>query len=128
MFDEKVVAAKVEVQRQLDACFIREVEYLTWLTNVVMVKKKDGRWRMCTYFTNLNKCCRKDDFPLSRIDKVVDLAADYEIMALVDYFSGYHQIWLRKEEKEKQALSHLLAPIVTSKCLKASRMFSPLSV
>jgi hypothetical protein len=37
-----------------------------------MVKKKNGKWRMCTDFTDLNKCCPKDDFSLSRIDKVVD--------------------------------------------------------
>jgi hypothetical protein len=72
MSDEKATAAKVEDQRLLDAGFIREVYYLGWLTNVVMVKKKNGKWRMCTDFTDLNKCCPKDDFLLTRIDKVVD--------------------------------------------------------
>jgi hypothetical protein len=56
---------------------------------------------MFTYFTDLNKCCPKDDFPLSSIDKVVDSTAGCETMALLDYFSGYHQIWLQKEDKEK---------------------------
>jgi hypothetical protein len=56
---------------------------------------------MCTDFTDLNKCCPKDDFPLSRIDKVVDSVAGCKIMALLDCFSGYHQIWLCKEDKEK---------------------------
>jgi hypothetical protein len=101
MSDEKVAVAKAEVQRLLDAGFIREVHYPSWLVNVVMVKKKNGKWRMCTYFTYLNKCCPKDDFLLSRIDKVVDSAAGSEIMALLDCFSGYHQIWLRKEDEEK---------------------------
>jgi hypothetical protein len=72
MSDEKATAAKAEDQRLLDAGFIREVYYLGWLTNVVMVKKKNGKWRMCTDFTDLNKCCPKDDFLLTRIDKVVD--------------------------------------------------------
>jgi hypothetical protein len=71
MSDEKVVTTKAKVQGLLDAGFIREVQYPSWLTNVVMVKNKNGKWRMCTYFTNLNKCYLKDDFPLSRIDKVV---------------------------------------------------------
>jgi hypothetical protein len=66
-----------------------------------MVKKKNGKWRMCTDFTDLNKCCLKDNFPLSRIDKVVDLAAGCETMALLDCFSGYHKIWLHKEDEEK---------------------------
>jgi hypothetical protein len=55
MSDEKVVAAKAEVQRLLDAGFIREVQYPSWLTNVVMVKKKNDKWRICTDFTDLNK-------------------------------------------------------------------------
>jgi hypothetical protein len=52
-------------------------------------------------FTDLNKCCPKDDFPLARIDQVVDSIAGCNIMALLDYFSGYHQIWLHKEDEEK---------------------------
>jgi hypothetical protein len=56
---------------------------------------------MCTYFIDLNKCCTKDDFPLARIDKTIDSVARYEIMALLDYFSSYHQIWLRREDAEK---------------------------
>jgi hypothetical protein len=101
MSDEKVAVAKAEVQRLLDAGFIREVHYPSWLANVVMVKEKNGKWRMCTYFTNLNKTCPKDDFPLSRICKGVDSAEGLEIMALLDCFSRYHQIWLHKEDKEK---------------------------
>jgi hypothetical protein len=52
---EKIEAAKADVQRLLGTCFIREVQYLTWLANVVMVKKKNGKWRMCTNFIDLNK-------------------------------------------------------------------------
>jgi hypothetical protein len=72
MSDEKVAVAKWEVQRLLDVGFIRDVQYPSWLANLGMVKKKNGKWRMCTDFTDLNKCCPKDDFSLSRIDKVVD--------------------------------------------------------
>jgi hypothetical protein len=73
MPNKKFTAAKAEVQRLLDIGFIREVDYPSWLANVVMVKKKNGKWRMCTDFTDLNKYCPKDDFPLTRKDKVVDL-------------------------------------------------------
>jgi hypothetical protein len=55
MSDEKVAVAKVEVQRLLDAGFICEVGYPSWLANVVMVKKKNGKWRMCTNITDMNK-------------------------------------------------------------------------
>jgi hypothetical protein len=47
---------------------------------------------MCTNFTDLNKCCPKNDFPLTRIDQIVDSAAASEMMALLGCFSGYHQI------------------------------------
>jgi hypothetical protein len=101
MSDEKVIATKAKVQRLLDTGFICDVRYPSWLANVVMVKKKNDKWRMRTDFTNLNKCCPKDDFLLARIDKVVDSAAGCEVMALLDYFLGYHQIWLRKEDEER---------------------------
>jgi hypothetical protein len=66
-----------------------------------MVKKKNDKWRICIDLTDLNKCCSKDDFPLLRIDKVLDSAAGSEILAFLDYFSGYHQIWFCKEDEEK---------------------------
>jgi hypothetical protein len=105
MWDEKIIAAKVEVQRLLDAGFIHEVYYPRWLANVVMVKKKNGKWRMCTNFTDLNKYCSKDDFPLIRTNNIVDSAAWCEVMALLDCFSGYHLIWLRGEDQEKMSFN-----------------------
>jgi hypothetical protein len=101
MAEEKVEAAKAEVRRLLNACFIREVTYTEWLSSVIMVKKKNGKWRMCTDFTDLNKCCPKDDFPLSRIDQIIDSTAASEMMALLDCFSGYRKIWLCAEDEEK---------------------------
>jgi hypothetical protein len=47
---------------------------------------------MCTDFTDLNKSCLKDDFPHAKIDKIIDSAAGCDIMAMLDCFSGYHQI------------------------------------
>jgi hypothetical protein len=67
----------------------------------VIVRKKNGKWQMYTDFTDLNKCCPKDDFPLTRIDKIVDSAVGCEMMALLDCFSRYHQIRLHKEDEEK---------------------------
>jgi hypothetical protein len=85
----------------LDASFIRGVSYPQWLANMVMVRKKNGKWWMCIDFTDLNKYCPKDDFPLVRFDKIIDSATGYEVMALLNYFLGYHQIWLRWEDEEK---------------------------
>jgi hypothetical protein len=94
MSDEKTKAAKAEVHRLLEANFIEPIAYPTWLANVVMVQKKSGKWRMCIDFTSLNKACPKDNFPLPRIDKIVDSAVGCEVMSLLDCFSGYHQIYI----------------------------------
>jgi hypothetical protein len=60
MSEEKVKAVEAEVQRLQDAKVIREVLYPVWLANTVLVKKKNGKWRMCVDFTNLNKACKND--------------------------------------------------------------------
>lgn len=61
-----------EVENFLKAQFIREVQYPEWLANVVMVRKPNGKWRMCVNFINLNKACPKDNFPLPIINTLVD--------------------------------------------------------
>ena len=53
-----------EVTKLLTVGFIPEVYYPDWLANVVLVKKANGKWRMCMDFTDLNKACLKDSFPL----------------------------------------------------------------
>jgi hypothetical protein len=99
MSDEKTEAAKAEVHRLLETNFIEPVAYPTWLANVVMVQKKCGKWRMCIDFNSLNKAYPKDNFPLPRIDMIVDSAAGCEVMSLLDCFSGYHQIYMKEEDK-----------------------------
>jgi hypothetical protein len=101
MSDDKVVAVKSEVQRLLDATVIREFMYPKWLANTVPVKKKNGKWRMCIDFTDLNKATPKDNYPLPQMDQVVDSAANSAIMSLLDCFSGYHQCWMAKEDEKK---------------------------
>jgi hypothetical protein len=54
---------------------------------------------MCIDFTNLNKACPKDNFILPRINTLVDQAAGSEMLSFLDCFSGYHQIWMRKEDE-----------------------------
>jgi hypothetical protein len=71
------------------------------VANTVMVKKGNGKWRMCIYFTDLNKACPKDEFPLPRIDSLVDAATTSKLMILLDCYSGYHQIWMNKDDEPK---------------------------
>jgi len=83
------------------AGFIREVTHPEWLANLVLVKKKNGEWRMCVDYTDLNKHCPKDPFPLPRIDQVVDSTAGCALLSFLDCYSGYHQIALKKSDQEK---------------------------
>jgi hypothetical protein len=94
MSEDKAEGAQNKVKRLLSVGVIREVKYPEWLANTVMMKKANGKWRMCIDFTDLNKACPKDKFPLPRIDSLVDAAASSELMILLDYYSSYHQIWM----------------------------------
>jgi hypothetical protein len=66
-----------------------------------MVKKANEKWRMCIDFIDLNKACPKDEFPLPRIDSLVDATATSELMSVLDCYSSYHQIWMKKEDEPK---------------------------
>ena len=83
---ERDNAIKEEVQKLITVQFIREVYYLDWLANVVMVKKANGKWRMCIDFTDLNKACPKDSYPLPRIDQLVDSTAGHQLLSFMDAF------------------------------------------
>ena len=83
------------------AGFIREVYYLDWLANGVLVKKANGKWRMCLDFTDLNKTCSKDSFPLPRIDQVVDSTIGHNLLTFMNVFSEYNQIKMAEEDQGK---------------------------
>ena len=68
-----------------------------------MVKKANGKWRMCMDFTNLNKACPKDSYPLPRIDQLVDSTADHQLLSFMDAFSGYNQIKMDEVDQEKMS-------------------------
>ena len=87
-----------EVEKLLIAGFIREVYYPKWLANIVMVKKSNGKWRMCVDFTDLNNAGSKDSFPLPRIDQLVDSIASHRLLTFMDAFLGYNQILIKEED------------------------------
>ncbi|XP_030958569.1 uncharacterized protein LOC115980462 [Quercus lobata] len=94
-------AVTEEVEKLLEADFIREVFYSDWLANVIMVKKSDDKCRMCIDFIDLNKACPKDSFPLPRIDQLVDSTARHKLLSFMDLFSGYNQILMDEDDQEK---------------------------
>jgi hypothetical protein len=78
------------------AGFIKKVFHPEWLANPVLVKKKNGKWRMCVDYTGLNKACPKHPFPLSCIDQIVDSTSGCEALSFLDAYSGYHQIVIKE--------------------------------
>ena len=89
---DRYKALQDEVDCILKIEFIRESYYPDWLANLVLVIKPNRKWKMCIDFTNLNKACPKDSFPLSRIDQLVDATIEHELLSFMDAYSEYNQI------------------------------------
>ena len=66
-----------------------------------MVRKNNEKWRMCVDFTDLNRACPKDSYPLPRIDTLVDSTTRHELLSFMDVFSGYNHIKMKEEDQEK---------------------------
>ncbi|XP_027174611.1 uncharacterized protein LOC113774254 [Coffea eugenioides] len=90
---ERSKAISDEVDKLLPAKMIHEVQYPTWVSNPVMVKKDAGGWRMCVDFTDLNKTCPKHCYPLPRIDALVDSAMGHEILCFLDAFKDVREVF-----------------------------------
>ncbi|XP_065034299.1 uncharacterized protein LOC135680310 [Musa acuminata AAA Group] len=100
---DRQLAIREEVGRLLAADFIEEARYPQWLSNVVLVKKANGRWRMCVDYTCLNNACPKDCYPLPKVDQLVDATAGHARLSFMDAFSGYNQIKMEPEDREHTA-------------------------
>ncbi|GKB90884.1 reverse transcriptase domain-containing protein [Tanacetum coccineum] len=94
-------AIQEEVGKLIDAGIMKEVHYHSWLSNLVMVKKHDGSWRMCVDFKDLNKACPKYGYPLPEIDWKVESLYGFTFKCFLDTYKGYHQIKMAKEDEEK---------------------------
>ena len=100
---EQVDAIRDEVRKLKQIGAIKEVFYPEWLANTVVVKKKSRKWRVCVDFTDLNKVCLKDSFPMSQIDQLVDATVGHHRISFLDSFQDYHQIPLVLSDQEKTA-------------------------
>jgi hypothetical protein len=105
--DDRRKAIWEEVARLLAVGFIMEVLHPDWLSNPIMVEKKKDEpsivkiWRLCVDYTNLNKACPKDPFPLPWIHQVIDSTAGCELFSFVDAYSGFHKILLHQPDQIK---------------------------
>jgi len=90
--EERRLATKAEADKLLHAGFIKEAHYTTWLSNVVLVKKANGKWRMCVDYTDLNKACPRDAYPLSNIDRLVDSVVDNKTTFITDDANYFYKV------------------------------------
>ena len=89
---ERYATINDEVKKLIDLGSIHEAYYPNWLANIVLVKKTNGKWRICTNFTDLNRACPKDYFPLPRINELVDATSVHQILSFMDTYYVYNQI------------------------------------
>jgi len=101
MKPEMLLKIKEEVMKQFDAGFLEVAKYPEWVAKIVPVPKKDGKVRMCVDYRDLNQASPKDNFPLPHIDTLVDNTARYSMFSFMDRFSGYNQIKMAPEDKQK---------------------------
>ncbi|XP_075475721.1 uncharacterized protein LOC142510296 [Primulina tabacum] len=113
---EKDKIIEEQVKEMLGAGHIKEVQFSTWLSNVVLVPKATGKWRMCVDFRDLNKACPKDCYPLPRIDQLVDSTSGFELLSFMDAYQGYHQIPMAREDQDKASFITSGAPFAMWSC------------
>jgi len=98
---EVLIKVKAKIEKQWNAAFLEVVKYPQWVSNIVVVPKKEGKIRVCVDFRDLNRASPKDNFPLPHIDMLVYNAAHSSIYSFMDGFLGYNQIKMAQEDKEK---------------------------
>ncbi|XP_057954124.1 uncharacterized protein LOC131148417 [Malania oleifera] len=101
MRPDMLIKIKEEVQKQFEAGFLEVAKYPKWMANVVPIMKKNGKVRVCVDYRDLNKASPKDNFPLPHIDVLVDNTAGHALFSFMDGFSGYNQIKMAPEDKDK---------------------------
>ena len=94
MSPEVTLKVKDKIERLLKAGFIRTARYVEWVSNVVLVVKKNGKIRVCIDFRNLNLATPKDEYQKPVADQLVDTAAKHQILSFMDGHSGYNQIYI----------------------------------
>ena len=89
---------KTKLQKMLNVGFIYPISNSQWVSPLVVVPKKNGKWRICVDYRELNKATQKDHFPLPLIDQVLDNLSDRKYFSFLDGFSGYNQIQIALED------------------------------
>jgi hypothetical protein len=98
---EVLEEVKKEVEKMLEVGFIRPCRYAEWISSVVPVQKKDGWWRVCVDFRDLNRATPKDEYPMPVTEILINTAAGHKILSFMDGNTGYNQIFMAPEDVHK---------------------------
>ena len=102
---ETILKIKEEVEKQLKASFLATITYFDYVTNIVLMPKKDGKVHMCIDYRDLNQANPKDNFPLPHIDTLIDNTMTNMFFLFMNEFSSYNQIKMAEEDKAKMAFT-----------------------
>ena len=89
------------MRKKFDAKIIVSLRFSKWLENLVPIKKKSGEIRLCVDFRNLNQVSLKDNYPLPKMDHILQRVVGSQRMSILDSFSGYNQVAVHPEDQEK---------------------------
>ena len=92
---------KTKLKNIMDVGFIYPIFDSEWVSPLVVVPKKNGKWRICVDCRVLNKDTRKGHFPLPFIDQVLDTLSRNKYFSFVDGCSGYNQIQIHLDDQDK---------------------------
>ncbi|KAK1691756.1 hypothetical protein QYE76_008453 [Lolium multiflorum] len=94
---------KKEIEKMLAAGFIRPCRYAEWISSIVPIEKKDGRWRVAIDFRDLNRATPKDEYPMPVAETLINAAAGHKVLSFMDGNAGYNQIFMAPEDIHKTA-------------------------
>jgi len=94
-----------EIKKLLAAKIIVPLRYSKWVANLVVVRKKSGEISLCVDFRNLNKCSKKDNYPLPKMEHSLQKVSGAKVMSFLDGFSGHNQIVVHPDDQEKTAFT-----------------------
>jgi hypothetical protein len=103
MRTEVLEEVKKEIEKMLEAGFIRPCRYAKWIFSIILVQKKDGQWQVCVDFRDLNRATSKDEYPMPIAETLINAAAGNKILSFMDGNIGYNQIFMAPEDIHKTA-------------------------
>jgi hypothetical protein len=103
MRTEVLEEVKKEIEKMLEAGFIRPCRYAEWISSIVPVQKKDGQWRVCVDFRDLNRATPKDEYPMPVVETLINAAVGNKILSFMDGNAGYNQNFMAPEDIHKTA-------------------------